>query len=385
MEPVKLLVVSHSCATTVNQAFFADVEAETEWSVTLLIPSRWKTAYGDLDTSLRWPSFRGKIRRENVFRPGDIPKHTYRSTLISLLREEKPDAIYVHHEPYGFATIQVYLANAVSIRRPIGFYSCQNIMKNYPVVFQQMERWVFHNSHFAFPITQGVLDVLRAKGYRNAAEILPFPIDPVLYRPWASEAAEIRARLGIGSERIVLGFIGRLVEEKGLRVLIAALKELPDLPWELLLIGEGPYEIELRQQIESLGQQAPRVRFIGYVPHTETPHWLSLLDMLVLPSETRPNWKEQFGRVLVEAMACGTPVIGSDSGEIPNVISGTGGGLIFHEGDPSALAQTIRRIICTPGLRAKLGEQGRQSVSRLYDPQALVRRFATIVQNAAVR
>jgi L-malate glycosyltransferase len=384
MQPVKLLVVSHSCATTLNQAFFADVEAEMEWSVTLLVPSRWKTAYGEVDSSQRWPSFRGRIRRENVFRPGDIPKHAYRSTLISLLREEKPDAIYMHHEPYGFATIQVYLANAMSIRRPIGFFACQNIVKNYPVVFRQMERWVYRNSHFAFPITQGALDVLRAKGYRNAAEVLPFPIDPALYRPWTSEATQIRARLGIGSEQIVLGYIGRLVEEKGLRVLIAALQTLPDLPWQLLLIGDGPFKAELRPQIERLGQHAPRVRFIGYVPHTETPHWLSLLDVLVLPSETRPNWKEQFGRVLVEAMACGTPVIGSDSGEIPNVISETGGGLIFHEGDSSALAETIRRIICTPGLRTKLAEQGRQSVSRLYDPRALVRRFATIVLNATI-
>ncbi len=382
---MKLLVVSHALSTNVNQAFFADVEAETGWSITLLIPSRWKTPYGALDTSQPWPSFRGKIRRLNVFRPGDIPRHVYRSTLISLLREEQPDAIYVQHEPYGFATMQVYLANAVSIRRPIGFYTCQNIMKNYPVPLRQMERWVFNNSRFALPITQGALDILRAKGYRNAAEVLPFAIDSALYHPWTKEAAEIRTRLGLGSESIVLGYIGRLVEEKGLRVLIAALEKIPDLPWQLLLVGEGPYKNELQQQIARLGKLAPRVRFIGYVPHTEAAHWLSLLDVLLLPSETRPNWKEQFGRVLVEAMACGTPVIGSDSGEIPNVIAETGGGLVFHEGDSSALADTIRRIIGTPGLRTRLGEQGRQAISRLYDPRALVRKFAKIVSSVALR
>ena len=59
---------------------------------------------------------------------------------------------------------------------------------------------------------------------------------------------------------------------------------------------------------------------IGFVPHEETPRYLAAFDLLVLPSETQPNWKEQFGRVIVEALACGVPVIGSDSGEIPNLV-----------------------------------------------------------------
>ncbi len=123
------------------------------------------------------------------------------------------------------------------------------------------------------------------------------------------------------------------------------------------------------------------VHFIGYVPHDETSRWLSSLDVLVLPSETRPNWKEQFGRVLLEAMACGTPVVGSSSGEIPNVINATGGGLIFPEQDTHALAENLTLLAGSPGLRRNLIDRGQRSVAELYDQRRLVRKFASVIED----
>ena len=81
------------------------------------------------------------------------------------------------------------------------------------------------------------------------------------------------------------------------------LERLGDLDWELLLVGGGPLEDELRQRASGMDKAGDRIRFVGYVPHVEAPNWLSLFDVMVLPSETRSNWMEQFGRVLVEAMA----------------------------------------------------------------------------------
>jgi glycosyltransferase involved in cell wall biosynthesis len=80
----------------------------------------------------------------------------------------------------------------------------------------------------------------------------------------------------------------------------------------------------------------------------------------VLPSRTRPNWKEQFGRALVEAMACEVPVVGSDSGEIPNVIGDAG--LVFPEGDVAALAGHLRRLQDSQDMRRDLGRRGRARV-----------------------
>jgi glycosyltransferase involved in cell wall biosynthesis len=382
---MKLLVISHACVTPVNQSFYADLEEETGWVVTLVIPSRWKTEYGMRDGSGRWATLNATIHALKVLFPGDIPRHLYRNWFISLLRDEKPDAIYVHHEPYGFATAQIYLANLVTGQRPIGFYAAQNILKRYPSPIRQVERWVLKNSHFSFPVTKGALEILRAKGYTNVAEVLPLAINTDLYRPMSEWSVERRRELGISPDSFLLGYLGRFVEEKGLGTLLDALDRLPDLDWELLLIGNGPYETELRQQISLMGPKGARIHIRGYVSHDEAPGWLSMIDTLVLPSETRPGWKEQFGRVLVEAMACGTPVVGSDSGEIPNVIETTGGGLIFPEGDVAALSKCIDRLGRSTDLRSKLIVQGQKAIEDMYEQRRLVGRFASSIEGAVNR
>jgi glycosyltransferase involved in cell wall biosynthesis len=88
--------------------------------------------------------------------------------------------------------------------------------------------------------------------------------------------------------------------------------------------------------------------------------------VLVLPSHTLPTWKEQFGRVIAEALWCGVPVVGSDSGEIPWLIELTGGGLIFPEGDRDALARALGQLRREPQLRRALAEHGRAEVHRRF-------------------
>ena len=106
------------------------------------------------------------------------------------------------------------------------------------------------------------------------------------------------------------------------------------------------------------------MRWLGKLPSLAMPDFLRSLDVLVLPSRTMPNWKEQFGRVLVEAMACETPVIGSDSGEIPHVIGDAG--LIFPENDSDALAAHLQRLAEDARARSALGQRGRQRALERY-------------------
>jgi L-malate glycosyltransferase len=103
---------------------------------------------------------------------------------------------------------------------------------------------------------------------------------------------------------------------------------------------------------------------------------------MVLPSETRSNWTEQFGRVLVEAMACGTPVLGSDSGEIPKIIRATGGGLVFPEGAVSSLAEAMLQLAASVELRSDLARVGREAVLTSYSQVHLTRRFASVIEDA---
>ena len=104
--------------------------------------------------------------------------------------------------------------------------------------------------------------------------------------------------------------------------------------------------------------------------HDQMARGYAQLDVLVLPSHTTPTWKEQFGRVIIEALWCGVPVVGSDSGEIPWLIELTGGGLVFAEGDADALAARLRELRAAPELREQLAQTGRAAVERLFSVPA---------------
>jgi glycosyltransferase involved in cell wall biosynthesis len=112
------------------------------------------------------------------------------------------------------------------------------------------------------------------------------------------------------------------------------------------------------------------------------PSAYAQLDVLVLPSRTTPTWKEQFGRAIVEALWCGVPVVGSDSGEIPWLIGLTGGGLVFAEGDRAALAAQLARLRMDPQLRRELAATGRAAVERLFSVPAATDRLEGLLAHA---
>ena len=156
--------------------------------------------------------------------------------------------------------------------------------------------------------------------------------------------------------------MGRLVEEKGVQVLLQAVEGLAG-EWRLRILGSGPKQ----SQLEALARQldiAERVSFESPIPSAQMPAFYHQLDTLVLPSLTRPHWKEQFGRVLIEAMACGVPVVGSRSGEIPHVIGQTG--LTFTEGDVQKLRGSLSQLMDDPALYADLSKRGRERVLAHY-------------------
>lgn len=376
---MKLLVVSHSSVIAVNRLLYADVCRQTGWQISIVLPSNWKNEYGviaDIGTNSANPF---ELLPTPVFKSGDIILHTYRRSFGRLLKQLNPDAIYVNHEPYALATAQVYWANLRTIQKPIGFYSCQNISKKYPPPFRWTEAMVLKRSSFFFPISIDVETVFRNKGYTGRSAILPLGVDLSVYHP-QPDTAEWKNRLAPGGE-VLIGYVGRIVPEKGLATLLESLALIRDLPWRLVMVGSGPMKDSFDARAAELGI-AGRIDHAGFVPHGQAPKYLSAFDVLVLPSETQPNWKEQFGRVVIEAMACGTPVVGSDSGEIPNLIRDTGGGLIFKERQPQELADRLATLIPDPSLRASLAVAGSQAVAARYSLPAIAGRFAETIEAA---
>ncbi|NDJ35461.1 MAG: glycosyltransferase family 4 protein, partial [Chloroflexi bacterium] len=144
--------------------------------------------------------------------------------------------------------------------------------------------------------------------------------------------------------------------------------------------GEGPARGYLATQagILNIGGQ---VAFEGKLPSTAMPAFYHTIDVLVLPSRTRPNWKEQFGRVLIEAMACGVPVIGTTSGAIPWVIGDAG--LLVPEDDEDALRGALRSLITDRSLYARLSHMGRQRVLEHFTMEQIAQQTVAVYRQMA--
>lgn len=375
---MNLLVFSFACSIPSNQSLFSKVEEKRGWDITIVTPSNWRTGFDEVREPKCSEDFDGDLVSVPVWFSGNIPLHIYKSSFISLLRREDPHAIYVHHEAYGLATFQVYFANWLLDQKPIGFYSAQNIKKNYPPPFSLFESFVYSQSDFSFPITERVLSVLREKGYSGPATVLPLGVDASEFH---AEDHTPRSEMCSSPEDVLIGYVGRIEEAKGLSTFLDALNHVPAKNYELILIGNGPYEERLFEKARSLGIDE-HITHLGYVDHSDISSYISALDMLVLPSETQSDWKEQFGRVIIEALACKTPVVGSDSGEIPHLIRDTGGGLIFPEGDPGSLADRLQTLIGNPERRRELADEGQRVVLRKYTDSARADQFASTIEEA---
>jgi len=188
------------------------------------------------------------------------------------------------------------------------------------------------------------------------------------------ESTELRSKLQL--EFFTIGYLGRFVKEKGIMDLIQAVYRINN-NFNLLLIGSG----KLRHKIKAEGRRLgllEKIKIVDSVSSSQVPSYLNCMDCLVLPSLTTRKWKEQFGRVLTEAMSCEVPVIGSDSGEIPNVIGDSG--LIFKEGDIDDLSSKIKLLINSANLGKELAKKSRQRVLDHFTQEKAARETYKIYQ-----
>jgi glycosyltransferase involved in cell wall biosynthesis len=282
----------------------------------------------------------------------------------------RPDLVHLDEEPYNLATAHGSWLAARTGARSL-FFTWQNQVRRYPPPFDWFERGVFRRSAYAIAGSGEALRVLRTKGYTGPASVIPqFGVDPDLFTP---------ALVAPPTEGPpVIGYIARLVEEKGIFVLLAALANLPG-PWQLHILGTGPVEGEARRRAAELGL-GERIIWERGVPSTLIPDRLRTFTMLVQPSLTRRNWKEQFGRAMMEAMACGVAVVGSTSAEIPHVIGDAG--IVVPEGDAVALREAIARLLVDRQLREELGRRGRQRVLECFTNARIAEQTVQVYRSA---
>jgi len=340
----RVLMVCKACVVGIYQRKLEHIAAQGV-DLRVLVPPSWRDERGEQPLERVYTS--GYDLQVSPIRfNGSFHLHFF-PQLARHLREFQPHILHIDEEPYNFAAWHSLYHARRSGAKSL-FFCWQNIKRDYPPPFAWGERWSLNHVDYLLVGTDSAGDIWRAKGYQGAMATIPqFGTDPDLFQPAKAEPRPY-----------TIGYIGRLVEEKGIHHLLAAAAKLPG-DWRLRLVGGGPYQVALQAQAERLNIRE-RVAFIGQIPSTAMPQQYQLLDVLVLPSLTRPNWKEQFGRVLVEAMASSVAVIGSNSGAIPGVIGD--GGLIFPEGDVDALHAHLRQLQDDSAFRHQLGETGRARV-----------------------
>lgn len=283
------------------------------------------------------------------------------------LREFQPDLVHLDEEPYNLATFHG-AREAHRLGRPFLFFAWQNLHRRYPWPFSAMERWVLGRAVRAIAGTREAEAVLRRKGFARPIDAIPqFGVDERLFAPSPEPEGPF-----------TIGYAGRLVPEKGMETLVRAASGLPG-EWRLRLVGSGAEAPRLAGLAGSL-DVADRLSLEPPLGASAMPGFYRHIHVLVLPSLTRPNWKEQFGRVLVEAMSSGRPVVGSESGEIPHTIGPAG--LLFPEGDAEALRQQLLRLRSDAGLRTRLAQAGRERVLERFTQAEVARRTVQAYREA---
>ena len=350
---MKVLMISKACVRGSYQKKLEELAKFDDIELTVIVPPYWQEREQRIHLEQSHTE-RYELLVEKMALNGHFHLHFY-PNLGTQVRRLKPQIMHIDEEPYNLATFQA-MRLAVSVGARALFFTWQNLLRRYPFPFNWMERYNYRHAVHAIPGNEEGVDVLRGKGYQGPVTVIPqFGVDPEIYKPLPPDAKA-------SSPYFQIGYVGRLVKEKGVDLLLRAAVDLKG-DWRLSILGDGPSKSQLERLTQELNI-AHRVNFESQLLSAEMPAHYRRLNVLVLPSLTRPHWKEQFGRVLIEAMACGIAVVGSDSGEIPQVIGKAG--LIFPEGDEAVLSAHLNLLMRDDRLLNLLAEKGRERVLQEY-------------------
>ncbi|KST68201.1 hormogonium polysaccharide biosynthesis glycosyltransferase HpsO [Mastigocoleus testarum] len=378
---MKILVASHTYIVNLNsEKLRALSKLAPDIEVIVVVPKRWKP--GGVQKKI----IEAQYYEEDSFRIVPITNFsqnhqgllTFGTDLIQLIRKFNPDIIQVEQGSRGLAYAEmITLNNLLGIKAKNIFFTWWNLPYQLNLLASLLEKYNLKYSHGIISGNQDGAEILRQRGYQGLIKVMPqLGVDDTLFKP--NLQPELKQQLGVTDKDFIIGFVGRFVQEKGILTLLKSLISIKDKPWKFLLLGRGELKSEIISQAKENNIQ-DRIILVESVPHHEVCNYINLMNTLVLPSETTykfktltsVGWKEQFGHVIIEAMSCQVPVIGSNSGEIPHVIGDAG--LVFPEGDVKALANCLLQLIEKPEFAQNIGLMGYTKVIAQYTNKALAK------------
>lgn len=382
----RLLVVSATYVTEENRKKLAALAAHFEVTCATCAEH---TAYGifnrvDPDHP---PTGYRLVGLRAVGRPESTTRYWLRG-LGGVFRRYPADVVLVESEPWAWIRWQAWFWKMLCCPRAVfGEYSAENLERSGP------KGWILAGVYRAAVATADFVAVCNRAGgeiYRRrglaANRLLVSPqlgVDADLFRPADRPTRDrLRREAGIPADVFLVGFCGRLVESKGVWDLVNVVRQVralrPAPQVHLSFLGFGPLDDALKAQPDAndfLHVLPPR-------PHAGVAPYMQMLDVFVLPSkpdEHGPDvWVEQFGYVLIQAMACRVPTVGSDSGAIPEVVNLPE--LIFPAGDTGALAAKLLGLLDDSSRREELAGRQHEQTLRLYANENLGTLWAEFIR-----
>ncbi|BAZ02148.1 group 1 glycosyl transferase [Tolypothrix tenuis PCC 7101] len=372
---LRVLFVSHAYVVGVNQGKLNAIAQTGQVEIGLLTPSNWKALEWNRQFEVEKPYPNIQVYTAPVMFSGRGGAHVYTPWhLWQVLQDFQPDIVQVEEEVFSLCTFELAIWSRIT-GKPMVVFGWENMDRSLPIARRWVRQFVMNTAKLMLPGNQDGANLLRQWGYTGLMEVMPqMGVDTQLFSPRSPENKSENK-----NEEFHIGFLGRLVPEKGVDTIFGAARLLKEkgLNTRIIICGSGSYEEVLKQEAQKQ-QIADLVVWRGSVRHEQAPEAISKFDVLVLPSLTAATWKEQFGHVLIEAMAMGVPVVGSSSGEIANVIARSD--LVFPEGESAGLATILERMIRNPNWRQELKQHGMARVNQHYSHERIAERLINLWQ-----
>ena len=345
-----------------NQAVYAHLASSCD--VTLVVPATWRDELRrEPYPAQRWSDFVGEIWAVRTLGRGRPQRHLSLLRPGRALRSRNTEFLILEEEPFSFQSLW-WASAARRAKVPYAVQVAENLPREFPAPVRWWCRRVLSNAAFVLARSPQALLQAQKWGFRGQDAVVPHGVE-------GSVADASTRSWPVG----VVGFVGRLVEAKGVEDVTRLLAS--DETLTLRVAGDGP----LKPRLAALGD---RVELLGTLTPEEMAAFYASVSVVVVPSRTTPTWSEQFGRVIIEAQEAGVPVVAYDSGEIPWVASLTAAVLV-PEGDETALGRVTREVAGDEARARALGAEGARAVRAHFTNDVIATSLQTLIDAATSR
>lgn len=367
--PLKVLSIGHSYVVGMNRSILRELAEDPLFDVTIAAPSLFNGSLRTIELEPEPETSKVKLISLDAYFTNKMHIFSYDHFQLKGLFKQDFDLVHAWEEPYIFSGFQI-ARMAHKTKTPYAFRTAQSLVKNYMYPFNYFEKKSFSWASRWIAGGQLVFNSMLEKGLeKEKGKVLTLAVDTKAFKPF-DDLEKKATRDMHGLKGPVIGYLGRLSEEKGCDLFMEVLSQMKDLPWNFLVMGSGPYKDKIEKWAESEGL-ASRVK-VRLFKHNEVPHVLPVCDLLICPSQTRKFWKEQFGRMVVEAFASGVPVMTSNSGEIPRVVGDAG--VVLPEASRDEWLKALKAFVTRPESYQEYREKGLKRVHQ-FSAQAIAEQY----------